>query len=559
MDGGILINDCLNPSTTPEDLAFMLGTSYNKIKRFYYDRDMSANYRHFTIPKKNGEPRHILAPENWLKTLQIRLARRLTLLYTPRKGVTGFVKESGIVVNADKHKRSSYVFNVDLQDFFPSINFHRLRGMLIAKPYSLLPQTASVIAHLCTYRGSLPQGAPTSPILSNMFCASMDRKLYELAIKHKATYSRYADDITFSFYCPLRYVSSAIVKASGRQGELSHYKATLGDELKSIINDFGFVENERKVRLLSRTEQQLVTGLLANAKANIDRRYIRKTAAMIHSLERDGETVANERRKEQIADSSTPLAAHVQGRLLFLHQVLGKTSPVYARLANRFNVLPLKFKVPPPQLTTSEREAIIAVSKFVRAKCWVVQVAIDVNDDCIIAQGSGFMIESGILVTCAHVLEEKGVTVDECEIYQVDDDGQKLTAEVIYRNRAIDIAILKVHDCGTQEFFHLETDEEPNIGDQVVILGFPNVKDGARVGVIQARISNKYPLYKPEVMHSEVDKMLYPGNSGGPVINSRQRVVGIAAKGAAGSSEGQNSFIRVSELIKILPALKERL
>jgi len=552
MDGGIYLLDTLGPATTPDELARMLGTSYSKIKHFYYSRDMGNNYRQFTIPKKNGEKRIILAPENWLKTLQLRLAKRLQLLYKPRKGVTGFVKNSGIADNANLHKRSRYLFNIDLKDFFPSIKFHRIRGLLIAKPYSLLPETASVIAHLCTFRGSLPQGAPTSPILSNMFCASLDRELYTLAIRHNATYSRYADDISFSFYCPLRSLPAEIVVASERQGELNHYKAKIGDKLREAILRFGFEENERKVRLLSRTEKQVVTGLVSNSKANIDRRYIRSTAAMIHSLEKDGETVANERRKAKHPNSTTPVAAHVQGRLLFIHQILGKNSLIYARLANRFNVLPLKFKVPPPSLSTSEREASIAVNKFARAKCWVVEVAVDVPGDCIIAQGSGFMIEGGLLVTCAHVLEEKGVLVDECEIYHVDDDAQRYSATVLHRDRNADIALLKVENCSEKEYFHLESDEEPNIGDRVVILGFPNVKNGAKVGVLQAQVSNKYPLYDPEIMHSEVDTLLYPGNSGGPVINARHRVVGIAAKGAAGSAEGQNSFIRVSELFKVL-------
>lgn len=554
MDGGIFLLDTLGPATTPDELARMLGTSYSKIKHLYYSRDMGNNYRQFTIPKKNGEKRVILAPENWLKTLQLRLAKRLQLLYKPRKGVTGFVKNSGIADNANLHKRSRYLFNIDLRDFFPSIKFHRIRGLLIAKPYSLMPETASVIAHLCTLRGSLPQGAPTSPILSNMFCASLDRELYTLAVRHNATYSRYADDISFSFYCPLRSLPAEIVVTSEREGKLNHYKATIGEKLREAILRFGFEENERKVRLLSRTEKQLVTGLVSNNKANIDRRYIRSTAAMIHSLETDGETVANERRKAKHPKSTTPVAAHVQGRLLFIHQILGKSSPVYARLANRFNVLPLKFKVPPPSLSTSEREASIAVNKFVRAKCWVVEVAIDVPDGCIISQGSGFMIEGGRLITCAHVLEENGVLVDECEIYHVDDDAQRYSATVLHRDRNADIALLKIENCSENEYFHLESDEEPNIGDQVVILGFPNVKNGAKVGVLQAQVSNKYPLYNPEVMHSEVDKLLYPGNSGGPVINARHRVVGIAAKGAAGSAEGQNSFIRVSELFKVLKA-----
>lgn len=556
MGGVFLLSDRLGPATTANELAVMLGTSYAKIKYFYYSRPIGDCYKQFSIPKKNGGKRLILAPDDKLKTLQTRLAIRLAEIYTPRKGVTGFIPGSNIAKNAKLHSRSKYVFNIDLEDFFPSVKFYRIRGLLTAQPYSLMPETATVIAHLCTLNGSLPQGAPTSPILSNMFCASMDRLLYSLAVKFKATYSRYADDISFSFKCPLRFLPEDIVKVSSRQGELSNYRAELGSALAVIIADFGFSENKKKTRLLSRSEKQIVTGLVVNTKANVDRRYIRKTAAMIHSLEQVGEEVSNERRAEKNPGSTTPLAAHVQGRLLFIHQVLGKTSPVYARLSNRFNVLPLKYKVPSSMVLTSEREASIAVNKFVRSKCWVVEVAIDIPGDCIISQGSGFMISKNILVTCAHVLEEKGVRVNECEIYQVDNDAIRHQAEVLFQDFNTDIAVLKLLDFQVDEFFHLEEGEEPSIGDPVVVLGFPNVKNGAKVGVMRAQVTNKYPLFKPPVMHSEVDKMLYPGNSGGPVINARQHVVGIAAKGAAGSAEGQNSFIRVSELSKLLAANK---
>ena len=124
-------------------------------------------------------------------------------------------------------------------------------------------------------------------------------------------------------------------------------------------------------------------------------------------------------------------------------------------------------------------------------------------------------------------------------------------ANVIIRNEKHDLAVLRISDAPVAlEHFTLEQTREPNIGDRVAVLGFPNHKTGSHVGILKCRVTNKYPLH--EVQHSEVDKPLYAGNSGGPVINSSYHVVGVAAKGAEGNPNGKNTFIRVSELIKYL-------
>nr|WP_280043273.1 hypothetical protein [Pseudomonas sp. Hg5Tf]MDH2561322.1 hypothetical protein [Pseudomonas sp. Hg5Tf] len=159
MNGGFFLNFvALNPHTAPEELATLLGTDYAKIKHFYYRGEMRRHYLAFEIPKKSGGKRKILAPTDKLKTIQGRIAGLLSKLYKPRAPVKAFLAGQSIVTNARPHCRKEYVFNIDLENFFGTITFGRVRGMLMAKPYSLSPETASVIAHLTTVDGILPQG-----------------------------------------------------------------------------------------------------------------------------------------------------------------------------------------------------------------------------------------------------------------------------------------------------------------------------------------------------------------------------------------------------------------
>ncbi|MCU1751752.1 trypsin-like peptidase domain-containing protein [Pseudomonas sp. 6D_7.1_Bac1] len=562
MSGGFLLSGTiLNPTTTPEELAGILGTSYKKLKYFYYRGRMLRHYSVFTIPKKSGGTREIYSPGDQLKTLQSRIALQLSMLYKPKKVVKAFVEGGSIVENSIPHVRKKFVFNIDLQDFFPSITFARVRGLLAAKPYSLTPETATVIAHLVTVSGFLPQGAPSSPVISNMICASLDRELFTLGMRHSAAYTRYADDITFSFRCPITYLPDSIVCISGPPDRMNHYGSRAGNILSQIITRHGFTINESKVRLQGVNERQIVTGLTVNSKPNVDRRYIRKTSALIHSLEFFGSEQAGAINAQKRPDATNSFEAHIQGRLLFINQVVGVQSKVYRRLALRFNMLPTAYKVPLPPLDSAGDVHAFKINKSVIKKCWVVEADATINEELYIFQGSAFMVEGDLLITCAHVLESEGTILDDCEVFRVDSRDVKFKAKVVHRDSARDLAILKIeHEARGFEFFSLERVREPNIGERIAVLGFPNYKSGSvDVGSLSVKITNKYPLGVAKVLHSEVDKTLYSGNSGGPVINSSQHIVGVAAKGAASNPEGHNTFISVSELTQTLNNYKATL
>lgn len=555
MDGDISFpKPTLDSSTTPELLATMLGTSYGKIKYFYYGRSGSRTasfYTKFEINKKNGGIREIYAPNKQLKVLQGRIASLLSNLYKPKDYVTAFVKGTSLYDNAINHTRKSFVFNIDLKDFFPTITFARVRGLLISKPYSLAPSTASVIAHLTTVNGHLPQGAPSSPVISNMICASLDRQLNSLARVHRAQYTRYADDITFSFYCPLKHLPLEIVNTQVNPEKINHYKAQIGAKLKEIISTNGFIVNPEKVRLQFKHERQVVTGLTVNKKVNVDRRYVRKTSAMIHSIESLGIegakslNIAINPSKENPDEPAFELEPHIQGRLLFIKQIKGEPSPVYRNMAIRFNSLSEEYKVP---LSSSETKENISVNTSVVDKCWVLEI------DETISQGSGFIVEGGFMVTCAHVVASKddaAKPVESCTAFRVGNKSDQYKAVVVHYDQHRDIALLKI-DSSTHKFpfFRIEEKIPLKQNDKISIYGFPDYKPASTsVGCVWARVVNYF--IASAVTYYEVDKVLYSGNSGGPVLNSNHHVVGIAAKGAVDGHK-LNAFLCKSELEKVI-------
>src|SRR6266568_2538034 len=183
---------------SPADIADLLEVPYYYLVRILYLSPHRYQYDDFTIPKRSGGTRLICAPPPAILALQTKLNRILRLVYKPRASTHGFVENRSILTNAQSHTSKRFVLNLDLSDFFPSINFGRIRGLFLAKPYLLPEDAATLIAQICSHNGSLPQGAPTSPVISNMICWKLDRELEKLAHYNKCTYTRYADDITFS-------------------------------------------------------------------------------------------------------------------------------------------------------------------------------------------------------------------------------------------------------------------------------------------------------------------------------------------------------------------------
>lgn len=174
-----------------EELAQRLNTDPSRLRAF------RPEYRSFTIPKRNGRKRTIHAPTPELKALQRLLDKRVFGGVRPHSAAMGFVRGRSFVHHAAMHAGKPVMVSLDLKDFFQSIK--RWRVERLCEWLGWEPEATRIIADLSTYNGSLPQGAPTSPRLANILSIRMDRGLSALARSLGATYSRYADDLTFSF------------------------------------------------------------------------------------------------------------------------------------------------------------------------------------------------------------------------------------------------------------------------------------------------------------------------------------------------------------------------
>lgn len=274
-------------ATTLYDLAKLLKLSPRKLSFILYKLDggVQFQYRTFTISKKNGGTREISSPTTALKEVQRRLNELLKIIYWEKPSVHSYINKRSIITNAHVHKRKKFVFNLDLKDFFPSINFGRVRGLFMAAPYKLPPKVATIIAQIACYDNCLPQGSPCSPIISNMICSKLDSNLQKLAKEEKCFYTRYADDITFSTNVS-QFPSNIANNSSG--------KSEPSERLTQIIENNGFKINTSKIRLESNRSSQTVTGLTTNEFVNVKRKTIRQVHAMLYAWEEHGYECAQE-------------------------------------------------------------------------------------------------------------------------------------------------------------------------------------------------------------------------------------------------------------------------
>jgi RNA-directed DNA polymerase len=316
------------------DVADILELPAQKLTYYAYK---NRSYATFEIAKRRGGSRTISAPANNLKIIQMNLNRVFRLVYKTRAVVHGFALGKSIVSNAESHTKRRYVLNVDLKDFFGSINFGRVRGMLMAPPYGLGPGAATLMAQLCTFNGSLPQGAPTSPIITNMVCGRLDSELITLALTNRCRYTRYADDITFSA------ATSSFPEALARFETIAPNSRTVaGKELEKVIKRNGFEINPEKVRLQLQKERQEVTGLVANRFVNVPRSYVRHLRGLLHAWDKYGaERAADEFFKKHDSKrrgaGDTELFRRVaRGKIEFVGRVRGTDDPIYLKLLSSF-------------------------------------------------------------------------------------------------------------------------------------------------------------------------------------------------------------------------------
>jgi hypothetical protein len=303
-------------------------------------------YTEFKVKKKSGAERSIHSPVAGLKSIQKTMSFVLQCVYEPHNAAMGFVRDKSIVDNAKLHVGNMYVYNIDLKDFFPSVDQARVWKCFQLTPFNLARSgvLANIIASLCctemeverksetgewekVKRNVLPQGAPTSPVITNIVCQKLDYLLSGVAKRFALKYSRYADDITFSSMHNVYQPESEFLK-----------------ELKRIITEQNFHIKESKTRLQKDGFRKEVTGLLVNEKANVQQRYIKQLRMWLYYWERYGYEraytyflVQYVSDKVNIKKGKPDMASVIFGKLDYLKMVKGADNELYLKLKSRFD------------------------------------------------------------------------------------------------------------------------------------------------------------------------------------------------------------------------------
>ena len=500
--------------STKQEIANLLEVSYSTIVYLLYRRDKPTAYKRFLIKKRNGGEREIYAPISSLKILQRKLSHILYLIYRPRHSVFGFCKNKNIVGNAHLHSRKKVVLNLDLEDFFPTVHIGRVIGLFRSKPFNLPKDVAVMLAQICCHEGKLPQGAPTSPVIANMICSSLDTKLHALAKENHCVFSRYADDISFS--TSARTLGDDIAKVS--QSGFS-----LGPKLISIIEAEGFKINASKIRIQTPNGRQEVTGLTVNEFANVKREYVREIRAMLHVWRRFGEEDAarvyyakfNKKYKNS-TKGEAPFRQIVKGKLSFLKAVRGEKNAIYRKLLNKYNRI----------LDPHAIDLPVGLIDELKSSLWVVKTAAGYV-------GTAFMLQGKGLITCAHVV---GLSPVVKVIHW--STGTEYDAAVVTKNAIPDMAILDIQGHQVKEFTALQKGRSGTVAEQdvVTIAGFPGYQEDdppqcwdAKVSARRGAGTTANPF---QIERFSIDRVLFGGMSGSPVVNQNNEVVAIATYGS---------------------------
>ena len=291
-DEVVLAKNNLPILTDAASLAQAMHLKMGDIRFLAFNRGVSKinHYKRFTIAKKTGGTRLISAPMPRLKSAQYWILHNILEKVALHPAAHGFVTQKSIVSNAIPHLKSEVVINLDMKNFFPTITYERVKGVFRHLGYS--PHIATILALICTepdveetelddetwYISNgeryLPQGAPTSPALTNILCRKLDARLTGLALKLGFTYTRYADDMTFS------------AKKEGAKNVNLLLKA-----VHDIVSSEGLNIHPDKTKVMRRGSHQEVTGITVNETPSVCRKKLHKFRAFLYQLEKDGTAV----------------------------------------------------------------------------------------------------------------------------------------------------------------------------------------------------------------------------------------------------------------------------
>ena len=275
-----------------EAFAKAVGHDVPKLRWLAYHRDVDTgtHYKRWTVPKRDGTPRLISAPKPDLKAVQRWIAREVTEHLPVHGAAHGFLVGRSIATNARVHAGARVLVKLDIKDFYPTVTWRRVKGLL--RRAGLGEQLATLMALLCTESPrqevethgktyfvatgprSLPQGAPTSPSITNALCLRLDARLSGLAAKLGARYTRYADDLAFSWHGDTKAEIGSLMKA-----------------VNAIVRAEGFTVHAKKTRVMRSGARQQLTGLVVNTApegrplARVPRTTVRNLRAAIKNRE----------------------------------------------------------------------------------------------------------------------------------------------------------------------------------------------------------------------------------------------------------------------------------
>ena len=302
---------------TLNDLSHLLKTPVKHLKKVAEN----PRYDQFFIPKSSGGKRMIQNPNHYLKKMQKRLSYLFQGIYHPIKPdcAYGFIQSvedehpaRNIYTNAERHIGKKWVLNIDMKDFFHTVSGEHVKRIFRRPPFRFTRKASHYLSLLVTHEGRLPMGAPTSPVLSNMACLDLDKKLSELSEENEWVYTRFADDMTFSSEYPITHIHI--------------------ENITKRIEQQGFSINPKKIRLYREGDKAEVTGLV------LGERHPDVSGTFVENIQRDIQLfhlVTDDRTLQRDffdSRSVVKLERSIQGQINFVKFVRGEADSTHIHL-----------------------------------------------------------------------------------------------------------------------------------------------------------------------------------------------------------------------------------
>lgn len=507
--------------SSASSLTSALGIGAPELQKIFWFRD--DMYHRAVIRKRAGGKRYLYCPDDRLKFIQRRLLELLSKIYSPRLPVHGFARGRSVKTNAESHLNRDFILTIDLKDFFPTITEPRVTGALRA--IGLPRESAELIARISCRRGQLPQGAPTSPILSNIVCYTLDTELMAFSRVRRIRYTRYADDLAFS----CRNSADSLLSGPRSPGRLTIKEVS--SELVETITNNGFSINDKKIRFYGPRSRKIVTGILLGERTSATSESYRIARNLLYDIEARGYCAAQSRFKATKREN-TSLYHYLRGLIEWIGFVNERDENKFRRLAKNFNktfpyVKPISF-LPSSEDTIAHAVRVIEQGSAGPKKPY--------------RQGTAFYVNKVGWITAEHCVDLKATP------YIFLPGGLRVAATVLTACKHRDLAVLSVPGVEGPGFRLSRLD--PRKGDHIRALGFPNFGPGDTLTERAGTVSSSHT--KSAVRRFDVSTKLSGGMSGGPILNSKSEVVGVIHKGGAG--EERDMGISVSELESWLKA-----